>query len=72
VSNVVLLPNSLDTDTQFFRFNHLDLPYLDDVQLTDEVNYIRSLLWGLPADHWLRQRVAALERELISRKYTKR
>lgn len=68
----VLIPDPLNSDAQFARFYHFDLSDLDDTELLDELNCLRPLLWGLPVDHWLRQRVQALERELTSRKYRKR
>ena len=64
----ILIPNPLDSDQQYARFHHLDIPYLDDMQLRDEVNYFRVLLWGLPRGHWLRERVKILESELKKRK----
>ena len=62
-----LVPDPFDTDRQFDRFHDLDLPYLDDMQLTDELNQLRTCLWGLPLDHWLRKRVLVLEDELRRR-----
>lgn len=64
----VLIPNPLNTDMEYARLYHLDLPYLDDTQLVDEFNYIRAHLWQLPPGHWLRERVRMLESELKRRK----
>lgn len=62
-----LVPNFLDTDRQYDRYHHLDLPGVEDIDLTDELNCLRVFLWGLPRDHWLRQRVRALETEAARR-----
>ena len=64
-----LIPDPLNSDTEYDRFNHFDIPALDDTQLTDELNYIRALLWGIPAEHWLRDRAKMLETEITRRKY---
>lgn len=63
----VLVPNPLDTDLQFARFHHLDVPCSDDMQLIDELDHLRVRLWGLPPDHWLRERVRILKNELRKR-----
>jgi hypothetical protein len=64
----VLVPNPLNSDRQYYRFHHLDLPDLDDTELADELNYLRPLLWGLDSEHWFRERVMMLENELRKRK----
>ena len=64
----ILIPDPLSSDQHFARFYHLDLPELEDIELTDELYALRPLLWGLPTDHWLRERVTRLEAELIKRK----
>ncbi|MBA7664169.1 hypothetical protein ES703_72224 [subsurface metagenome] len=61
------MPDPLASDQHFTRFNHLDLPELEDIELTDELYALRPLLWGLPTDHWLRERVQKLEAELSKR-----
>jgi len=61
----VLIPDPLSSDQQYTRFYHLDLPELEDTELTDELYALRPLLWGLPPEHWLRERVKALEAEMI-------
>lgn len=68
VARDVLIPDPLNSDRQYARFYHLDLSDLEDIELTDELNYLRPLLWGLPADHWLRERVRELEKELSKRR----
>jgi hypothetical protein len=65
-----LIPDPLNSDVEYDRFNHFDIPELDDTQVMDELNYIKALLWGLPVDHWLRERVKALESELSRRRFT--
>ena len=64
----LLIPDPLNSDSEYARFNHFDIPELDNSELTDELNYIKALLWEVPAGHWLRQRVKALERELAKRR----
>ena len=64
-----LVPDPLSSDRQYARFNHLDLSGLEDIELTDELHYLRSLLWGLDSSHWLRERVKALEAETSKRRY---
>ena len=61
-----LVPDPLNSDRQYHRFYHLDIEGLEDTELIDELNCIRPLLWGLDADHWLRERVKVLESELTS------
>lgn len=62
-----LIPNPLDTDRQYERYHHLDTEGLEDTNLRDELNALCPLLRGLPADHWLRERVTALEAEISKR-----
>lgn len=64
----ILMPDPLAGDQQYKRFYHLDLPELEDTELTDEFHYLRAHLWGLLADNWLRERVKALETELYKRR----
>ena len=64
----VLIPDPLYSDGEYQRFYHLDLPELDDTQLTDEVNYIRPLLWRLESVHWLRARAKMIEGEIRKRR----
>ncbi len=67
-----LTPDPCSSDRQYHRFCHLDLPDLEDFELTDEIYYLRSVLWGSPIDHWCRQRVMALETEISKRRgYTR-
>ena len=63
-----LVPDPLSSDRQYARFNHLDLPGLEDIELSDELYALRPLLWGLSGDHWLRERVQMLEDELVKRR----
>lgn len=64
----ILIPDPLSSDQQYTRFHHLDLTELEDTELTDELYALRPILWGLPADHWLRERVRALEKESYKRR----
>ncbi len=63
-----LVPDPLNSGRQYSRFYHLDLPDLDDTEITDELNYLRPLLWGLDSEHWLRERVKMIEGELRKRR----
>ena len=72
MANIInIIPNRLRSDTEYYRYHHLDLADLSDMELTDELNCLRVLLWNLPVSHWLRQRVKMLERELGKRKRRK-
>lgn len=65
----VLIPNPLDSDRQFERFYHLDIPGLEDAALMDELHALSALLWWrLPNGTWLRERVKALNAELYKRR----
>ena len=63
-----LIPDPLSSDQQYTRFYHLDLAELEDTELTDELHALRPLLWGLTAEHWLRERVKAIESEISKRR----
>ena len=63
-----LIPDPVNSLDQYYRFQHLDVPRLDDNELTDELYALRPLLWGLPDDHWLRDRVKMLEAENMKRR----
>ena len=63
-----LVPDPLVSDRQYDRFYHLDLSELRDVELEDELNYLRPLLWRLDSEHWLRERVRMLEMEMTKRR----
>ena len=65
----VLIPDPLSGDRQYARFYHLDIEGLEDTALTDELYALRPLLWGLPGEPWLRERVKMLEAELAKRRY---
>ena len=71
-SSDTLIPDPLVSDRQYERFYHLDVPELDDTELTDELHALRPLLWGLDPQHWLRERVQMLEKELAKRRGTAR
>lgn len=58
------IPNPLVSLQQCSRFYCLDLAWLEDTELADELNYLKPKLWGLPPEHWLRERVRLLEEEL--------
>jgi predicted nucleotidyltransferase len=64
----VLVPDPLQSDRQYARSYHLDLPELGDTELKNELYALRPLLWGLPSEHWLRERVKAIESEISKRR----
>jgi hypothetical protein len=64
-----IVPDPLYSDRQYARFHNLDLLGCEDTELLDELSTLRPLLFGLPAAHWLRQRVGAIESELKRRRY---
>ena len=63
----MLIPNPLDNDNQYRRFHHLDIADIDDSELSEELWALRPYLWGLPSNHWLRERVKELGAELAKR-----
>ena len=66
---VGLIPDRFDTDQQFDRFHHYDLPSLETEELWHELHALRSLLWWrLPGDPWLQERIEAIEAELAKRR----
>jgi len=69
VARDVLIPDPLSSDREYNRFHSLDIADLEDMELTDELHYLRPLLWGLDSEHWLRERVKALEAETSKRRY---
>jgi len=70
--NAALVPNPLNSDVEYTRFQHLDIPDLEDTELVDELSCLRVHIWGLPLRHWLRERVKMLESELTKRKWNTR
>lgn len=66
-----LVPDCLDTDRQYERFHHYDLPYSDTQELVSERDALRPLLWW-QLDPWLRERVEAIEAELARRRGERR
>lgn len=63
-----LIPDPFASDKQYLRYHHLDLIELEDTELKNELYALRPLLWGLPGDHWLRERVKMLEAEVSKRR----
>jgi hypothetical protein len=63
-----LVPDWLDTDRQYERFHHFDLPYSETQELLRELYALRPLLWWKLEDNWwLCERCEALEAELAKR-----
>jgi len=65
-----LIPNPLQSDSQYDRYYHYDIPYLKLDELHEELYALRPLLWGLPETDWIRQRVKELETEIAKRRYS--
>ena len=66
---ICLIPDPNDSEAQYCRYYHLDIPGLDDTDIIDELHALRPLLWWkLAGDGWLRERVGLLESELRRRK----
>lgn len=78
-----MVPDPFDTDKQFERSHHLDIPGAQASDLLEEPYGIRSQMWFLKSEHtrqrlgwfeqgrritWLRERVAAIEGELSRRR----
>ncbi len=64
----ILIPDPLADSKQYRRFYCIDLDELEDMELTDEINYLRPKLWGLPKVNWARERVWLLEEEMKKRR----
>jgi hypothetical protein len=62
-----IVPDPLLSLDEYCRFYHLDLCGLQDEELRDEFHALRPLLWGLPRNHWFRERVERLRNELKGR-----
>lgn len=67
-----LIPDPLNTDTEYDRFHHVDVAGMDPEEMANELDALRPLLWGLAADNWLRGRVKVLEAALSKRGQKKR
>ena len=67
-----LIPDPFHSDRQYERFYHEDIPALEDGELIDELYALRPLLWRLDPEHWLRERVMMLEKELSKRQHDTR
>jgi len=68
----VLIPNPLQSDSEYDRYYHYDIPNLELSDVRDELYALRCLLWwDLPGGHWLRERVRLLGIELSKRRDNK-
>ncbi len=63
-----LIPNPMQSESQWLRFNHLDLEIMDNGELWSELRFIEARLWELPEDHWLRERASQIREEIKARK----
>lgn len=70
MTTTIITPNPLSSDTEFNRYYHYDIPGAELSDLQDELYCLRPLLWGLPQNHWLRERVSQLQAEITKRKYS--
>jgi hypothetical protein len=64
---VKLIPNHYKSDSEFYRYHHLDLPGIEADELIDELNFLKPRLWGQSSSHWFRARVRAIESEIAKR-----
>ena len=56
-----IIPDPMRSIQQFVRYNHLDIPDLNDDELQAELWSLRSLLYRLPPEkQWIRDRVRDL------------
>ncbi len=69
---VLTIPDPMCSAQQFARYNHLDIPDMADEELETELWALRSLLFWLPPQHWIRDRVQELGKEYGRRHYTQR
>jgi hypothetical protein len=68
---LVIVPNPLESDNQYDRYYHYDLPDAELSDLLDELAALRPLLWWKIDDTgWLRERVSQLQTEITRRKYS--
>ena len=66
-----IIPDPMRSIQQFVRYNHLDIPDLNDDELQAELWSLRSLLYRLPPEkQWIRDRVRELGKEYSHRHYT--
>jgi hypothetical protein len=65
-----IIPDPMRSIQQFVRYNHLDIPDLNDDELQAELWSLRSLLYLLPPEkQWIRDRVRELGKEYNHRHY---
>ena len=65
-----IIPDPMRSIQQFVRYNHLDIPDLNDDELQAELWSLRSLLYRLPPEkRWIRDRVRELGKEYSHRHY---
>lgn len=61
------IPDPCSSLNNYHRYYGLDIEGMGYTELQDEYHAIRSLVWWQPDERWLRERVQALEAELIKR-----
>lgn len=66
----IITPNPLESDSQYTRYYHYDIAFLELDALQDELYALRPLLWGLDRADWIRERVQMIEAEIAKRRYT--
>ena len=68
-----IIPDPMRSIQQFVRYNHLDIPDLNDDELQAELWSLRSLLYRLPPEkRWIRDRVRELGKEYSRRHYAQK
>ena len=72
VTRPVIVPDPVESDRQYDRYYHLDLPGAELSDLENELAALKPLLWWKIDDTgWLRERTKRLEAELATRRYAK-
>jgi hypothetical protein len=81
-----LVPDLLDSDTQYNRYYHRDLDDRQTEDLLDELHAIQSRLWFVRSERyaamigrfeqgrrlgWLRERTSKIQTELAKRRYSR-
>ena len=66
----VLIPDPLQSDKQYAKFHHLDIPDMKIEKLEAEFYYLQAHIYRLSNDAyiWVRQRVTNLQAELRKRR----
>ena len=68
-NEINLIPNPLDSETQYIRYHHEDIPQMENEDLDAEYYYIRSHIYLYKENDkpWLSERLAELKAEINKR-----